>query len=364
MNPFMNKHRLMTFLTRVSRTVLMTAAITLSISLSYRDQNTALSIPTAPWEKNTFRNPVLTTGPDPWVIRQGKTYYVTHTTGNSLKLYKTEDMTQIATATSKVVWTPPPSGMNSREIWAPELHYINNAWYFYYAADDGKNDHHRMWVLENKSADPLEGSWTDKGQLDLPDNKWAIDGTVFTHNGQLYFLWSGWEGDTNVHQDIYIVRMSTPWTPVGPRVRLSRPELPWELHGNPPAVNEGPQVLKHNGKVFIIYSASGCWTDHYALGLLTADERSDFMDPGSWIKSPEPVFTKNSEGQAFGPGHCSFFTSPNSRQDWILYHANPQTGQGCGGKRSIRMQPFTWKTDGTPDFGKPTPLDVELDKPE
>jgi GH43 family beta-xylosidase len=253
--------------------------------------------------------------------------------------------------------------MNSKEIWAPEIHYIDNAWYFYYAADDGKNANHRMWVLENKSADPFQGTWTDKGQLNLPDGKWAIDGTVLSQNGQLYFLWSGWEGDTDARQDIYMTKMSNPWTADGPRVRLSKPELPWELAGSPPGVNEGPEVLKHDGKVFIVYSASGCWTDDYTLGLLKADENSDLINPASWTKFTQPVLTKNPEGQAYGPGHCSFFVSPNGQQDWILYHANPQTGQGCGNNRSIRMQPFTWKSDGTPEFGKAAALDVALEKP-
>jgi GH43 family beta-xylosidase len=358
----MTKPELMTLIRRTGQTIALSVTMMLSLSLACRDDHASPPL-TSVVDDNTFKNPVLTTGPDPWVVQQGKTYYVTHTTGNSLKLYKTEDMTQIARATSKVIWTPPASGMNSKEIWAPEIHRINDAWYFYYAADDGKNANHRMWVLENKSADPFQGTWTDKGQLNLPDNKWAIDGTVLSQNGQLYFLWSGWEGDTDVRQDIYIVKMSNPWTPEGPRVRLSKPELPWEMVGSPPGVNEGPQVLNHSGKLFVVYSASGCWTDDYTLGLLTADENSDLINPASWTKSAQPVFSKNPEGQVYGPGHCSFFVSPNGQQDWILYHANPQTGQGCGNARSIRMQPFTWKSDGSPDFGKAAALDVALEKP-
>jgi hypothetical protein len=27
------------------------------------------------------------------------------------------------------------------------------------------------------------------------------------------------------------------------------------------------------------------------------------------------------------------------------------------------MQPFTWKSNAAPDFGKPAALDVQLDKP-
>jgi GH43 family beta-xylosidase len=346
---------------RTGRSLLFGFSLILLVSLSCKDENDEPVDPIV--NDDEFRNPILTAGPDPWVIKKESTYYVTHTTGNSLKIYKTTDMSKLAEAASKTVWTAPANGMNSKNIWAPELHYLNNKWYFYYAADDGNNANHRMWVLENSSADPFQGTWIDKGELELPDDKWAIDGSVFSQGDQLYFIWSGWEGDVDVRQDIYITRLSDPWTAEGDRVRLSKPELSWELNGSPPGVNEGPQMLKHNDKLFIVYSASGCWTDDYTLGFLSADANADLMDPAAWAKSQQPVFTKYPEGQAFGPGHCSFFTSPDNTEDWILYHANPQSGQGCGNKRSIRMQPFTWKADGTPDFGKPAALDVKLERP-
>ncbi|HYC85943.1 MAG TPA: glycoside hydrolase family 43 protein, partial [Chryseosolibacter sp.] len=255
------------------------------------------------------------------------------------------------------------TGSNSQEIWAPEVHFIDNAWYFYYAADDGQNENHRMWVLENTSADPFTGTWVDKGELELPDDKWAIDGTYFEHNGQAYFLWSGWEGDVNIRQNIYIVKMSDPVTATGPRVMLSTPELAWELNGGSPSINEAPQFLSRGDKVFVIYSASGCWTDEYALGMLVATASSDLLDPQSWTKSQTPVFTKNPSGLVYGPGHNSFFKSPDGTEDWILYHANGAPSLQCGDDRSARMQKFTWKADGTPDFGVPAALGAKLDIP-
>lgn len=317
-----------------------------------------------PVDNTVFTNPVLTAGPDPWIMRHtDNNYYLTHTTGNSLKLYRTANPSQAGSAFSNTVWTAPATGMNSRNIWAPELHFINNKWYFYYAADDGDNANHRMWVLENSNANPYGGTWVDKGKLALPDDKWAIDGSIFEHNGQLYFIWSGWEGNTDGQQNIYIVKMSDPVTPVGARVKISSPDLAWERNGGPAYVNEGPQFLKHGEKVFIIYSASGCWTDDYSLGMLSADSDADLTDPGSWTKSSQPVFQKNAASKAFGPGHNSFFQSPDGTEDWIIYHANPTSGQGCGNNRSIRMQPFTWNEDDSPNFGVPVELYKKIKKP-
>lgn len=314
----------------------------------------------------TFKNPLLKTGPDPWVVYHNKMYYVTHSAGNSLKLYRTGAMSKLGEAESKSVWTPPATGMNSREIWAPEIHRINDKWYFYYAADDGDNNNHRMWVLENSAEDPFTGTWVDKGRLNLPDDRWAIDATVFENHGTLYCLWSGWEGPTNVRQDIYITKMINPWTASNKRVRLSKPELSWEMKGTSselPTVNEGPQFLRHKNKIFVVYSASGCWTDDYALGLLSADAKSDLMDIRSWTKSQQPVFQKNPEAKAFGPGHNSFFKSPDGKEDWIIYHANPEAGQGCGNFRSPRMQKFTWDEKGNPVFGSPVSIDEAIAVP-
>ena len=57
------------------------------------------------------------------------------------------------------------------------------------------------------------------------------DGTVLELNGELYFLWSGWEGDVNVAQNIYIAHMSDPCTIDSERVCLSTPTYSWEKRG-------------------------------------------------------------------------------------------------------------------------------------
>lgn len=172
----------------------------------------------------------------------------------------------------------------------------------------------------------------------------------------------------NGQQDIYIAKMKNPWTIEGERHRISAPVYDWEKDGdlnNPNDVahvnvNEGPQLLKNKDKLFIVYSASGCWTDSYSLGLLKFEGRNNLLDSASWTKNREPVFTKSPENSVFAPGHNSFFKSPDGKEDWILYHANNEPGQGCGGFRSPRAQKFVWKADGTPDFGVPEKVGKKL----
>lgn len=310
--------------------------------------------------QQTLTNPLLPSGADPWAIYKDGFYYVTHTTGRNIVLYKTASMAALKSAERKVVWTPPDSTMYSKQLWAPELHFINSKWYFYFAADDGRNENHRLYVLENPSADPMKGEWTFKGKIAAATDKWAIDGSVFSFRNKWYLVWSGWEGNTNGQQDIYIARLKNPWTVDGDRVRISSPVFDWERHGdlhdadNPPhvAVNEGPQALQHGKNLYLVYSASGCWTDHYSLGLLAFTGNDNLLDSASWKKSAKPVFATSAENKVYAPGHNSFFKSPDGREDWILYHANSAPAQGCGRARSPRAQPFAWDRNG-PVFGTP-----------
>ena len=144
-------------------------------------------------------------------------------------------------------------------------------------------------------------------------------------------------------------------------------DLPLGKHGDLPGrhvnVNEGPEVLLHGNKIFIVFSASGCWTDFYALGVIEADLGATLLDAKNWTKFDHPFFSTDPKAGAFGPGHNGFFKSPDGKQDWIIYHANPEPDEGCGNFRSPRIQRFTWNADGTPNFGTPAPLSQPLEKP-
>ena len=321
--------------------------------------------------QKTFTNPLLSSGADPWCIYKDGYYYYTHTTATNITLWKTKCLGELATAQKKIIFKPPVSGPCSKNLWAPEIHFLEDKWYIYFAADTGDNNDHRLWVLENESPDPMKGTWLMKGKLTTPEDKWSIDGTAFRHHQQLYFIWSGWEGDTNGQQNIYIAKMKNPWTLENKRVLLSSPELDWETIGdlhdnvNPShvKVNEGPVVLFKEDQIFLVYSASGCWTDSYALGMLTASIDSDPMNPDSWKKNQQPVFKQSKKNKVYGPGHSSFFKSPDGTEDFIMYHANATPNAGCDDCRSTRTQKFTWNDDGTPNFGIPVKIGEAINLP-
>lgn len=309
----------------------------------------------------TFINPIKPDGADPWVIQAGNKYYLCWSNGDK-KIYiramdKFENMRSYS---DKIVYIAPDTGMYSAEIWAPELLYVDGRWYIYYAADDGTNANHRMYVLEGGTNpdNPLDGDYTFKGKIyDTSNDRWAIDGTVFNYDGQNYFVWSGWDTTNGNVQNLYIATMSNAWTLSSSRVCISQPTNSWEKSGSS-SINEGPEVLIRGNKVHIVYSAAGSWTDNYCLGVLTCSN-GNFMDPSSWVKSSSPVFQKTDT--VFGVGHASFVKSKDGTEDWIIYHSAIYSGAKW--TRHIKAQMFTWTDSGYPLFGEPIDQGVSLTRP-
>ena len=307
-------------------------------------------------DRATFTNPIVRSGADPWVIRRDGHYYYCQSHGGGIMIAQADRLEEIGKGPCAIVWKP-PRGMPPRDLWAPELHHLRGKWYIYVAADDGANRNHRMIVLEGTTQNPRD-PFLYKARLAAATDRWAIDGTVLQMPGdRLYFIWSGWEGFENVAQNLYIAPLTNPWTIQGDRVCLSRPEHDWEKRGTP-LINEGPVALWHGDSLSVVYSASGSWGDDYCLGLLRWNG-SDVLKPRSWEKSPKAIFSRTFD--VFGPGHCSFTRSPDGREDWVVYHAAKRSGAGWD--RDVRIQPFTWNPDGTPNLGRPVSPGVRLKVP-
>lgn len=304
----------------------------------------------------TFTNPIIADGADPWVAYREGYYYLTYTSGSSVLIHRSTRLAGTNGLPRAPIVTAyyPPAPYN-RNVWAPELHFLRGKAYIYYAADDGNNANHRIFAAESESTGPTF-SFVPKGKVyDPSTDRWAIDGTVLeAPNGSLFFIWSGWPGGTDGLQNLYIAPMSDPLTISGPRVLLSTPNQTWESW-----IEEGPEVLQRNGQTFIVYAANLSWTDNECLGLLRNVD-GNYLNPASWTKSVEPVFATNisTNGAVYGPGHCGFTKSLDGTEDWIVYHAAKYSGAGWN--RNIRMQSLTWDTNGLPVFGSPVPAGVPL----
>lgn len=293
---------------------------------------------------DTFSPIIDNNGADPWIWQEEDNYYYTKTTGNNLTLWRSEDLTGVAVGEKKTVWEMPPE---FGSVWAPELHRIDGTWYIYFAANH-PDETHRMYAVANENADPFDGEWT-LFPIEGMDDKFAIDGTILeipASGGKRYFIWSGWEVDRNVAQNLYIAEMVSPTEIKPQKIMLSQPELEWETRQTP-LINEGPQVIIKDGMINLLYSASGSWDNDYCLGLLTAPVTGELLDPQTWTKHSQPILTQGNG--VYGPGHNGFAKSKDGQEDWLIFHA--ARFDHSGWDRSIRLQKFGWHEDGTPDLG-------------
>lgn len=102
----------------------------------------------------SFSNPLKQKdGSDPHIAWSGGYYYMMTTTWTNLSITRAKTLGGLKTGETKVVWTDsnPDRCCN---MWAPELHYIDGAWYIYYTA--GRNgvdnlDLQRPYVLKGKT---------------------------------------------------------------------------------------------------------------------------------------------------------------------------------------------------------------------
>ena len=291
------------------RTPLLAALLTLLVGLVCAPEATAGR--EAPAAAGTFRNP-LNTGPDPFVSYAKGAYHLTTTQGDSIKMWRSPSLSTLLDADPITVWTDTDASRN-QHIWAPEFYRFGDRWYLYYTADDGTDEHHRLYVLESESDDPA-GPYHFKAKLTPPNhaNDFAIDPGILQHNGRLYLAYSGI--NAYQHNGLNIAPMSNPYTVSGDAVAI-------DGAGGCPEVREGPEFLNRNGRTWMTYSTCDTGKPDYQVWMMSLPDGADPLVPGNWSQHSGPVFSRADYRGVFGPGHHAFFKSPDGKEDWLIYHA-------------------------------------------
>ena len=273
------------------------------------------------------KNPIADfDSPDPFVTYDNESgyYYSLFTRGSCLEIFRSKNAADIVRGgDSRVIYTP--NGERDGifgDIWAPEMHRGSDGkWYIYTSGRmaEKKGAQKRLIILRAKSADPF-GDWefVCKPSPDV----FSIDPTIYTaQDGTQYLCCSRVDLELWRGQVLDIIKMRSPTEFTDERATIAIAELDWELvppYVGTAAIVEGAFFVENAGRLFIIYSANGCWSDEYALGVLE-HTGGDLCDAKNWKKHPKPLLVKGNG--AYGPGHATFFYSPDKSELWCAYHA-------------------------------------------
>lgn len=267
----------------------------------------------------TFRDLKPWYGQDPFIIKYNGSYlYIESEDESRITIRQTSALGNLQHATPIVVWNQP----TEQQVWAPELHLIDEDYYIYYTSSNGVNQTHRASVLKsNQSQNPF-GPYIKLGTL---TQNWSIDLTTFVHNAVRYAAWSGWEEDSpEFPQHLYIAEMFSP-SELGPRVKISSPTLPWE--GN---INEGPQWIQSCVGQGLLFSANSSWTLDYSTGFLELFGNNP-LNPEHWAKDFKPF--------EINCGHAQYLEVEHR----LIYHTKLSPMPGWNDRAIIIGAPFDFE---------------------
>ncbi len=308
----------------------------------------------------TYLSPLALQRADPYLYKHNGKYYFTATCPkyDHIEIRCADTINGIATVQPRTVWTRHLSGIMACHIWAPEIHYIMGKWVIYFAAGELPDIWKiRPFTLVCKGNDPMTDDWEEGGMVQAAEGDpysftdFSLDMTVFEHRGKWYTIWAQKVGEVNGISNLYIAELESPAKLKTVQVLLTTPDYDWERDGGF-WVNEGPAVLKHEGKIYVTFSASATGAC-YCMGLLRADENADLLDPLSWRKNRHPVLSTDEDLKVYGPGHNCFVKGDEDEQLTLLHFRNYEKISGDplnDHNRHAHVLKVTFDEEGAPVF--------------
>lgn len=201
-----------------------------------------------------------------------------------------------------------------KDFWAPEVIYHNGKYVMHYSARRKTDDSLRIGVA---IADSPEGPFKDVYNGPMFDFGYAaIDGHVFIdEDGTPYFYYSKDCSENvvdGVHtSQIYVVKLNDDLTKVvSEPVFLFGATEEFECKYENPnwRWNEGPYMLKKDGKYYLTYSGNCYGTKEYCVCLALSDK------PDAGFEKQGAILTYEAVKEDFsGPGHNVFFKDKDGK---------------------------------------------------
>jgi xylan 1,4-beta-xylosidase len=299
-----------------------------------------------------WSNPVVPGDhPDPTIIRVGRTFWASATSGEwspQFPLFRSTDL---------VHWEPEGAIFYEQptwaegSFWAPEL------------VHDETSGRFLAWYVARKRGGPLcvavasapapGGPYTDHGPLICQEDGSIDPCFARDEHGEPYLIWKEDGNSVGRHTPIWAQALSDDLLHVkGEKTQLITNDQPWEA-----GVVEGEYIMRHldaDGilRFYMFYAGNSCCglQCEYAEGVARSEKLL-----GPWEKCPRnPLISANDHWRC--PGHGTVVhtagTKNKPEQDYLLYHAYPSGGTIYIGREAV-LDEISWPTetvDGVPGW--------------
>lgn len=280
------------------------------------------------YDGETYINPVMDDGADPYVLYHDGVYYMYITNSyswNGFEAYTSENLYDWEYAG---VVAQKGDIIGGGNFWAPEVYSYNGRFYMFYSADE-----HTAIAVSDSPLGPFVRT-SDDFVFDFR----AIDSSLFfDDDGRIYMYFCKVLHDEGEGQQIWGCEMNEDLLSVKTETLtlITSPNKGWEGW-----VNEGPFMLKHNGTYYLTYSGDFYFNKYYAVGCATSD-------------SPLGIFAKYGNNPVLKPdsfvhgtGHHAFVTSAQTGEMFIIYHCHSSVTQVHNRKICIDRVKFVPSENG------------------
>ena len=283
---------------------------------------------------------------DPFVLRvPDGTYYCYATSAtDGFKAWTSPDL--VHWTNTGYIYQRRDDSWGTSDFWAPEVVHYEGKYFLHYSARWGENQSLRIGVATSNSPG---GPFVDVFNQPMFDFGYAaIDGHVFFDEDGSKYLYYSRDCSENVvdgrHEShLYVAELNDDLTSLKREpLLITKPEQDWEKRSGPEWLwNEGPFVLKHNSRYYLMYSANFFASREYSVGYAVAESPM-----GPFVKAAHNPILFAPNGEISGPGHNSVTTSPDGRELFIVYHIHTDP-QSPGGDRQVCIDRIGFREDGS-----------------
>ena len=287
---------------------------------------------------------------DPFVLCEGGEYLMFATGGPiGFNVWRSTDLAAFEKqkALKKTDWA-------SGDYWAPEVFRVGEKYVMLFTARQRETGSLRTGIAFSETP---EGPYEDPLGRPLMDYGYAtIDATLTwddEENPYLIYVRDCSENQVNGRNEshIYGVRLSADLLAVeGEPVLLTVPEGSWEMKSGDTRWNEGPAVVRHDGKYYLFYSVNGYFMKEYSVSVAVSDAP---LGPYEKQADNPLLYYVEEDGQVTvsGPGHNAFFTV--GEELFTAYHTHTYP-QAPSGNRQLCVDRAGFHADGTAYLNGPT----------